>query len=134
VIERRDGLLPLLDQLDQVRVVRAEVGRRGEQRVAAVVGLGRGVDRVRGPRLEVLRQRVALGVRELLAEQARTHHAAVVADHRAVGVVVEGQLADADHDGGVDEPAQHGEHQQGTEPRDVLPDENGKAVHGKVTH
>ena len=32
------------------------------------------------------------------------------------------------------EPAQHGEHQQGAEARDVLPDDNGKAVHGGVTY
>src|SRR5437868_6259778 len=49
--------------------------------------------------------------------------------HRAVGLLVEGQLRDADHDGRVDEPEQHGEHQQGAERRDVLPDEDGKAVH-----
>jgi hypothetical protein len=47
---------------------------------------------------------------------------------------VEGQLREADHDGGVDEPAQHGEYQQGAERRDVLPDDNGKAIHVAVTH
>src|SRR6516225_4718806 len=50
-----------------------------------------------GPRLEVLRQRVALGGHEVLAQQAGADHAPVGADQRAVGLVVERHLRDGHH-------------------------------------
>ena len=128
VVERGVGLLPLLDQLHQRRVVGAQVGRGGVAGVAAVVGLG-AAGRVGGPGLEVLHQRVALGVHELLAQQAGADHVALVADQGAVGLVVEGPLGHPEHDHRVDDPGEHGEEQQAAQRSDVLPDNARKTIH-----
>ena len=61
-------------------VLRAEVAGPGRGRVVAVAGGG-------GPRLEVLRQRVALGVGERLPDQRAADGRAAGGDERAVGLV-----------------------------------------------
>ena len=128
VVERGVGLLPLLDQLHQRRVVRAQVGRGGVAGVAAVVGLG-AAGRVGGPGLEVLHQRVALGVHELLAQQAGADHVALVADQGAVGLVVEGPLGHPEHDQRIENAGDHGEEQQAAQRSEMLPDEARKTIH-----
>ena len=54
---------------------------------------------------------------------------ALVADQRAVGLVVEGHLGDAEHDQRVEDPGEHGEEEQAAEGSEVLPDEARKTIH-----
>src|SRR5215467_983131 len=120
MIERGDLTLPLPDVCDKQLVIRPEIGRAAGERVAAAGLVAGGGGRRRGPRLEVLRQRVALGVDELLAQQAGTRHLAVEADQRAVRLLAERHLADPEYHERVEDAADHREDQQAAEPGEQL--------------
>ncbi len=95
VFERGDRGLALLDRRDQVGVLRAQVAPAG---CAAVVAVARG----RGSGLEVLGQRLAVGIREGLPDQcAADGLARRVLHRRAVRLPGQGELADARDEGGV---------------------------------
>ena len=105
--------------------LRAEVARAGGQRVVAVTGRRRAA-------LEVLRQRVAVGVGERLPDQAAAHRLSVGLDDRAVGVVVQaGDLGHQPDEDRVGDAEDHGEHQQRPQRGPVLTNKIGE-VHGHI--
>jgi glycerophosphoryl diester phosphodiesterase len=105
VVELRHLLAGVLHRGHQVRRVRAQV--RPTRRRAVV-------PRRRGPRLEVLRQRVAVRGHERLADQRRPDHLAVPVEQRPTGPAGH-QLGEQGDRQRVHQPQYHGGHEQGTD-------------------
>src|SRR5260363_171239 len=119
VVEGRHLAATLLDGLRQVRVFRAHVGTaRGPGIVTVVTGS-------RGTRLEVLRQRPSTLVGEGLADEGRADHLAVDLQLRAVGLMMEHQLAQPSHKAGVHDADDNSKQQHRAQP-----DEDGASPRG----